>query len=62
MRLAMNRRSERLVALREHFPDEVQSHQPVVPFGLDLTAVLGGQFGSQKRGTHVHGRILVLMG
>ena len=30
----------RLVALREHLPDEVQSHQPVVPFDLDHEAVL----------------------
>ena len=27
-----------------------------------LIAVLDRRFGSQKRGTHVHGRILVLMG
>ena len=30
----------RLVALWEDFPDEVQSHQPVVPFQLDHGAVL----------------------
>ena len=30
----------RLVALWEDFPDEVQSHQPVVPFQLDHEAVL----------------------
>ena len=30
----------RLVALREDLPDEVQSHQPVVPFELDHEAVL----------------------
>ena len=29
----------RLVALREDLPDEVQSHQPVVPFQLDHEAV-----------------------